>query len=114
LILYPEGERSIDGAPKLFKKGAAILSIHCQVPIIPIALEGFWESWPRNVGFAKFAPLRVVFGKPIYPPKLGELPDDPALLDAEYAKLTALLKQTIVEMWTPLNEESKTRWAKQK
>ncbi len=113
LILYPEGERSIDGSPKLFKKGAAILSIHTQKPIVPIALEGFWESWPRNSGFAKFAPLRVVFGKPIYPPKLEDLPQDPTALDAEYAKLTAHLKQTIVEMWTPLNEESKVRWAKQ-
>lgn len=113
LILYPEGERSIDGAPKLFKKGAAILSIHTQKPIVPIALEGFWESWPRNVGFAKFAPLRVVFGKPVYPPKLEELPADPAALDAEYAKLIAEVKQAIVEMWVPLNEESKARWAKQ-
>jgi len=25
LILYPEGERSIDGTPRIFKKGAAIL-----------------------------------------------------------------------------------------
>ena len=33
LILYPEGERSIDGTPRVFKKGAAILSIHMQVPI---------------------------------------------------------------------------------
>src|ERR1039458_4964217 len=28
LVLYPEGERSIDGTPRIFKKGAAILSIH--------------------------------------------------------------------------------------
>jgi long-chain acyl-CoA synthetase len=35
LILYPEGERSIDGTPRIFKKGAAILSIHMQVPIVP-------------------------------------------------------------------------------
>ena len=40
LILYPEGERSIDGTPRTFKKGAAILSIHLQVPIVPIAIEG--------------------------------------------------------------------------
>jgi long-chain acyl-CoA synthetase len=31
LILYPEGERSIDGTPRIFKKGAAILSTHLQV-----------------------------------------------------------------------------------
>src|ERR1017187_10183901 len=39
LILYPEGERSIDGTPTTFKKGAAILSIHLQVPIMPVAVE---------------------------------------------------------------------------
>ncbi len=48
LVLYPEGERSIDGTPKVFKKGAAILSIHLQVPIVPVAIEGFYEAWPRN------------------------------------------------------------------
>ena len=64
LILYPEGERSIDGTPRTFKKGAAILSIHLQVPIVPIAIEGFYESWPRNKSFQKFAPLKVVMAIP--------------------------------------------------
>src|SRR6202451_3797761 len=57
LILYPEGERSIDGTPRIFKKGAAILSIHMQVPIVPIAIEGFHDAWPRNRSFQKFTPL---------------------------------------------------------
>ena len=48
LILYPEGERSIDGTPRTFKKGAAILSIHLQVPIVPVAIEGFHDAWPRG------------------------------------------------------------------
>ena len=43
LMLYPEGERSIDGTPRIFKKGAAILAIHMQVPIVPVAIEGFYE-----------------------------------------------------------------------
>ena len=57
LILYPEGERSIDGIPRIFKKGAAILSIHLQVPIVPVAIEGFYELWPRNQSFKGFKPL---------------------------------------------------------
>ena len=65
LILYPEGERSIDGTPKVFKKGAAILSIHMQVPIVPVAIEGFYEAWPRNKAFQGFSPLKMVFGDPI-------------------------------------------------
>ena len=59
LLLYPEGERSIDGAPKMFKKGAAILSIHLQVPIVPVAIDGFHEAWPRGKPFQKFAPLQI-------------------------------------------------------
>lgn len=35
LLLYPEGERSIDGSPKTFKKGAAILATHLAVPMAP-------------------------------------------------------------------------------
>jgi long-chain acyl-CoA synthetase len=72
LILYPEGERSIDGTPRIFKKGAAILSIHMQVPIVPIAIEGFYEAWPRGKGFQKFTPLKIEIGKPILPPPESE------------------------------------------
>ena len=66
LILYPEGERSIDGTPRIFKKGAAILSIHMQVPIVPVAIEGFYEAWPRNKPFQRFTPLKIVFWRSDY------------------------------------------------
>ncbi len=96
LILYPEGQRSIDGTPRIFKKGAAILSIHQQVPIVPVAIEGFHDAWPRGQRFQKFAPLKVQFGDPIYPPP------DAAASEAAYETLTAKLKSRIVEMWEGL------------
>ena len=48
LVLFPEGERSIDGVPRSFRKGAAILASHARVPIYPVALDGFYEAWPRG------------------------------------------------------------------
>jgi long-chain acyl-CoA synthetase len=99
LILYPEGERSIDGTPKNFKKGAAILSIHLQVPIVPLAIEGFCEAWPRNKSFQGFTPLKMAFGDPIYPPPEGEASE------AAYEKLTADLKARVVEMWEELRKD---------
>jgi long-chain acyl-CoA synthetase len=96
LILYPEGERSIDGTPKVFKKGAAILSIHMQVPIVPVAIEGFYDAWPRNKPFQKFAPLKIVFGDPIVPPPESEASE------AAYEKLTADLRKRVVGMWEEL------------
>jgi long-chain acyl-CoA synthetase len=98
LVLYPEGERSIDGAPKIFKKGAAILSIHLQVPIVPVAIEGFYEVWPRSRPFQKFAPLEMVFGDAMAPP-----PESAASVEA-YEQLTADLKARVVEMWEHLRK----------
>jgi 1-acyl-sn-glycerol-3-phosphate acyltransferase len=98
LILYPEGERSIDGTPKVFKKGAAILSIHMQVPIVPVAIEGFYEVWPRNKPFHGFGPLKIEFGKPIFPPLESEASEE------AYEKLTANLKTRVVEMWERLRK----------
>ncbi|MEW6323016.1 MAG: AMP-binding protein [Acidobacteriota bacterium] len=48
LVLFPEGERSIDGTVKRFKKGAPILSGHLGVPIVPVAIHGVFELWPRR------------------------------------------------------------------
>ncbi|MGA6984122.1 MAG: AMP-binding protein [Candidatus Sulfotelmatobacter sp.] len=98
LILYPEGERSIDGTPKIFKKGAAILSIHLQAPIVPIAIEAFHEAWPRNKSFQRFAPLKMAIGDPIIPP-----PESDAS-EAAYEKLTADLKTRVVTMWEQLRK----------
>lgn len=96
LILYPEGERSIDGIPKVFKKGAAILSIHNQVPIVPVAIEGFHEAWPRGKRFQKFAPLQIKFGDPIYPPA------ESVASEEAYEQLAAELKARVAEMWEEL------------
>jgi long-chain acyl-CoA synthetase len=98
LILYPEGERSIDGTPRIFKKGAAILSIHLQVPIVPAAIEGFYEVWPRNKSFQGFKPLKIEFGDPILPPPESEASE------AAYEKLTAELKARVVKMWEGLRK----------
>jgi long-chain acyl-CoA synthetase len=99
LILYPEGERTNDGAPRIFRKGAAILSIHAQAPIVPVAIEGFYEAWPRHKRFPRFTDLQLVFGKPIQPPPLSEASA------AAYERLTSELKSTVVAMWQELRGE---------
>jgi long-chain acyl-CoA synthetase len=103
LILYPEGERSIDGAPKKFKKGAAILSIHLQVPIYPVAIDGFWEAWPRGKSPQRLSRLSVRFGDPIVPPSLGKNPE------AAYAQVTAELRRRVLEMWEELHGKKETQ-----
>jgi len=99
LVLYPEGERSNDGSPRVFRKGAAILSIHAQAPIVPVAIEGFYEAWPRHKKFPKFTDLQMVFGKPIQPPPANEASE------AAYDRLTSELKSRVVAMWQELRKK---------
>ena len=103
LLLYPEGERSIDGAPKRFKKGAAILATHLKVPIYPVAMDGFWETWPRGKSFQKFARLKIAIGDPIIPPAQV---DDP---EKTYVQVMGEVRARVMRMWTQLHGESAPR-----
>jgi long-chain acyl-CoA synthetase len=98
LVLFPEGERSIDGAVKRFKKGAPVLSRHLQVPVVPVAIRGAFELWPRTRGiqWRRLIPggrrdIRVAFGAPIMPP--------PGATDAEAAEA---LRHRVDTMWHAL------------
>lgn len=98
LILFPEGERSIDGGVKKFKKGAAILSRHLGVPIVPVAIDGVFDIWPRHRPFRWRAVLpgtgsRVLFafGEPLT--SAGATP---------YTATTERLRGAVETMWTEL------------
>jgi long-chain acyl-CoA synthetase len=76
LLLFPEGERSIDGGVKRFKKGAPILAQHLRVPIVPVALRGAFEIWPRTrgIGWRMLGPfsghrVRIAVGSPLTVPE---------------------------------------------
>ncbi len=99
LILYPEGERTNDGNPRIFRKGAAILSIHAQAPIVPVAIEGFYQAWPRHEKYPKLANLQLVFGKPIAPPPVSEASE------AAYENLMSEVKSKVVGMWEDLKKQ---------
>lgn len=115
LILFPEGERSIDGAVKKFKKGAAILSLHLSVPIVPVAMDGVFELWPRNrsprwrallPGSGLRVLLRVGSAIDPGPPPAGDLSapvaSKAATIEQRYAAATDRLRASVLEMWEAL------------
>jgi long-chain acyl-CoA synthetase len=101
LVLYPEGERTNDGNLRVFRKGAAILSVHTRAPIVPIAIEGFYDTWPRHKKFPKFGRLEMTIGKPMIPPPVSEASE------TTYERFTAELKARVSEMWEELREKNR-------
>lgn len=99
LMLYPEGERTNTGDLTVFRKGAAILSIDTQAPIVPIAINGFYEAWPRHKKYPKFGNLQMTIGKRILPPPASEASE------AAYERLTSELKSAVSAMFEELRRE---------
>ena len=66
LLIFPEGELGTqEGALQRLQHGAAQLSVHSGVPVLPIGLTGTAELWLRR-------PITVRVGRPIDP---AALPD---------------------------------------
>jgi long-chain acyl-CoA synthetase len=102
LVLFPEGERAIDGTVRNFKKGAAILGHHLPTPLVPVALTGVYEIWPRNrpLNWRALLPgagsvVRLRVGPPI-------TPSGAATEEATYAASTARLRDAVASMHADL------------
>ena len=71
LVLFPEGARSMDGSLLELKPGAAVLASRLGLPIVPVAIEGAFEAWPRSRVLPRPGRVRVRFGAPLLPESEG-------------------------------------------
>ena len=88
VTLFPEGTRSQDGQLGKLKPGIAVLVERVGVPVVPAGLAGMFEIWPRSRLFPIPHPIRIHYGRPIYP-------DELAGLDTE--AITALIRARMEE-----------------
>jgi long-chain acyl-CoA synthetase len=64
LLIFPEGERSIDGQLLPFKKGIGVLACELSVPIIPVKIEGSYQAWPPDAPLPHLLhPIKIKIGK---------------------------------------------------
>jgi len=113
LVLFPEGERSIDSEVKKFKKGAAILSTHLHAPIVPVAIRGTFSIWARNraISWKSFLPwtatrVNLHFGSPMPSAVKPQPNSSPASREADYTVFTENLRQTVMDLRSAFTPES--------
>jgi long-chain acyl-CoA synthetase len=96
LCLFPEGERSMDGSVRPFRKGIGILVAELGIPVLPAYIAGSFQAWPRGQTLPKLHPLHVRFG-PVIPPE--DLLAGPGLRGADDAETVVLrLRQRIIAL----------------
>ena len=95
--IFPEGERTIDGKVKVFKKGIGILAKELGVPLVPVYISGSYESWPRTKPFPRPHPIKITFGRPF---DFEELKKEGLLLGArdDYEAVALGIRKEVIQL----------------
>jgi 1-acyl-sn-glycerol-3-phosphate acyltransferase len=95
LLIFPEGGRSPDGWGRPFQRGAAYLAFRCQVPVVPVYLQGTGRILRKGKKRPTPATAKVDFGTPLFPEE-GE----------DTHRFNARIERTVAE----LADETATDW----
>ena len=89
IVVFPEGTRSPTGELRRFKKGAFVLAIQAEVPIVPVAVVGTRAIMPKGRFRVRPGPIEIRIGAPMEVKGL-EHSDRDALLGRAYDHVAAL------------------------
>ena len=89
--IFPEGTRSRTGARLAASDGAAWLARKCGVPIVPVALCGFWEVWPphRRLPTFRRLGLSIHILEPLSP---ADFADNKQLIETAMDRIYAVVE----------------------
>jgi len=65
LNLFPEGSRCDDGEIGPMLPGIGLIIRKAGVPVVPAAIDGSFQAWPKSRTLPKPRPLRVLYGPPM-------------------------------------------------
>lgn len=67
VLIFPEGARCYDGEIQPFKAGYVLLAVRSKATIVPTAVSGTFNAWPRGQKIPWFFwyPIKVEYGTPI-------------------------------------------------
>jgi len=83
VLVYPEGQRTLDGKPVPFRSGFGMLASRLNVPVLPLRIDGLWEMKIAGRKIARRGELKVMIGKPMrFPP---ETPAEEIVNQVEHA-----------------------------
>ncbi|RIK76639.1 MAG: 1-acyl-sn-glycerol-3-phosphate acyltransferase [Planctomycetota bacterium] len=83
VLMFPEGTRTRDGELASIKPGFCALARRGSVPLVPVAIDGAFQAWPRSQMLPRTGMLRVVYGPPLLPSEIEPLDDQRLIAEIE-------------------------------
>jgi 1-acyl-sn-glycerol-3-phosphate acyltransferase len=78
-LVFPEGTRTHDGRLGVFRPGFGILARRSGATIVPVAIDGAYEAWPRKRRLPRPARVCVHVGRPISSERIAALGEEELL-----------------------------------
>jgi len=73
VVIFPEGTRTATGSLGEIKPGFALVAKKAEVPIVPVAIVGAFECWPRTRLLPRPGRIRLEFGRVISAAEIAAL-----------------------------------------
>lgn len=107
VLVFPEGSRTPDGSVHGFKRGISVLLKRADCPVVPCAIEGAYDAWPRSSKAPRpwTCPVETNYGHPIAHDEL--MKDGP---DAALARLRAEVEALRGELHDSIRRRTKGRY----
>lgn len=75
VLIFPEGTRTHDGEVGSLKPGFCVLARRSEVTVLPVAVDGAYQAWPRTARTPRRTPIAVVIEEPLLPETVQALDD---------------------------------------
>lgn len=83
VLIFPEGTRTKNGDMLPLKPGFVTMARRTDAAILPVAMDGAYDAWPRGARFPRPHRIVVCFGPAIYPDEAAGLSDDQLIVEIE-------------------------------
>ena len=65
-LVFPEGQRTVDGNLQPAQPGLGLVIARTLAPVVPMRIFGAYEAWPIHEKFPRPGRVTIVVGEPIY------------------------------------------------
>jgi 1-acyl-sn-glycerol-3-phosphate acyltransferase len=83
VLIFPEGTRTRDGEVAPFRPGFTVLAARSKAWILPVAIQGAYDVWPRTKKLPGLGTIHVAFGQAIPPEEVANCDERELMAEVE-------------------------------
>ena len=76
VLIFPEGTRTSDGELQSLKPGFQAVARRSQAALLPVAIDGAYQAWPRGARWPILTRISLQFGEPLVAEQIAAMTQD--------------------------------------